>query len=61
MIKEKTIRIVTEDGGVYNRKHEKSFGHGYDDFVYPYTVSFMGEGRYEVVIKGKKATVVKVG
>lgn len=63
MVEKKTIRVVTEDaqvGGIYNRKHEKSYGHGYDGFVYPYTVSFYGEGKYEVVIKGKKATVVRV-
>lgn len=40
---------------------KKTYDHGYDDFVYPYTVSFYGEGKYEVVIKGKKATVEKVG
>ena len=39
---------------------ENSFGYGYDDFVYPYTVSFCSEGRYEVIIKGKKAIARKV-
>lgn len=30
MVEEKIIRVVSEDaqvGGVYNRKHEKSYGH----------------------------------
>lgn len=36
------------------------FRYGYDDFVYPYTVSFCSEGRYEVIIKGKKAIARKV-
>lgn len=41
-------------------KSEKTFCRGYDDFVYPYTVSFCSEGKYEVIIKGKKAIARKV-
>lgn len=62
MIKNKNIRIVEEDmvlGNGYN-KSEKSFGYGYDDFQYPLTVSFCSEGKYEVVIKGKKAVAIKI-
>lgn len=41
-------------------KSEKPFCRGYDDFVYPYIVSFCSEGKYEVIIKGKKAIARKV-
>lgn len=63
MIENKNIRIVKEDAVVGNGcdKCTKVFGYGYDEFQYPFTVSFCSEGRYEVVIKGKKAEVVKVG
>ena len=62
MVKNKNIRIVEEDAVVGNgcNKCTKSFGYGYDKFQYPFTVSFYGEGKYEVVIKGKQAKVVKV-
>lgn len=62
MIENKNIRIVKEDAVVGNgcNKYTKSFGCGYDDFRYPFTVSFCSEGEYKVVIKGKKAEVVKV-
>lgn len=56
MEKYKNIRIVTEDAvlGNYCKEHTKTFGCGYKSFVYPYTVSFWDEGKYEVIIKGKK-------
>lgn len=62
MIKNKNIRIVEEDAVVGNgcNKSEKSFGDGYDDFQYPFTVSFCSQGEYRVVIKGKMAKVEKV-
>lgn len=62
MVENKNIRVVKEDAVLGNGcdRCEKSFGYGYDDFVYPYTVSFCSEGRYEVIIKGKKAIARKV-
>lgn len=62
MIKNKNIRIVEEDMvlGDECRKHEKRFEAGYDDFQYPLTVSFCSEGKYEVIIQGKKAVAIKV-
>lgn len=36
------------------------FGQGHNSFVFPYTVSFCSEGRYEVVIEGKKAIARKI-
>lgn len=62
MIENRNIRIVKEDAVVGNgcNKCTKTFDGGYDDFQYPFTVSFCGEGEYKVVIKGKFAEVVKV-
>jgi len=62
MIENKNIRIVKEDMVLGNgcNKSEVRFGCGYDDFQYPLTVSFCSEGKYEVVIEGKKAVAVKV-
>lgn len=63
IIKNKNIRVVIEDsiiGADKAIKSEKSYGAGYDDFPYPYTVSFYGEGEYKVVIKGKTARVEKI-
>lgn len=62
MIKNKNIKVVKEDAVLGNGcdRCESSFGQGYDDFVYPYTVSFCSEGKYEVVIKDKKAIARKV-
>lgn len=62
MIKNKNIRVVEEDAVLGNGcdRCENSFGQGYDDFSYPYTVSFYSEGKYEVVIKGKKAIARRV-
>ena len=62
MVENKNIRIVKEDAVLGNEcnKNEKTFCCGYDGFVYPYTVSFCSEGKYEVVIKGKKAIARKV-
>lgn len=62
MVKTKNIKVVTEDAVVGDKCKEssKSFGMGYDKFQYPYTVSFCSEGKYEVVIEGKKARVIKV-
>ena len=36
------------------------FGNGYDEFQYPLTVSFWEKGKYEVLIEGKVAKVIKV-
>lgn len=63
MVENKNIRIVKEDavlGGDYGVSHTLEFGYGYDKFVYPYTVSFCGEGKYEVIIKDKRAVARKV-
>lgn len=62
MVKNKNIRIVTEDAvlGVGHEGNRKHFGKGYEAFEYPYTVSFCSEGRYEVVIKGKDAYARKI-
>lgn len=63
MVENKNIRIVKEDavlGGNYGVSHTLEFGYGYDKFVYPYTVSFCGEGKYEVIIKNKRAVARKV-
>ena len=62
MVENKNIRVVKEDAVLGNgcNRCENSLGYGYDDFVYPYTVSFCSEGRYEVIIKGKKAIARKV-
>ena len=62
MIKNKNIRIVEEDMVLGNgcNKAERNFGFGYDNFQYPLTVSFCSEGKYEVVIQGKKAVAIKV-
>ena len=63
MVKNREVKEVTEDGAVGgNRgtKTEKTYSHGFDDFQFPYTVSFYGKGKYEVVIEGKSAKVRKV-
>jgi hypothetical protein len=62
MIENKNIRIVKEDAVVGNgcNEHTRSFGYGYDNFQYPFTVSFCSEGEYRVVIKGKEANVKKI-
>lgn len=62
MIKHKEIRIVEEDLVVGDKTTvaERKFGHGYDDFKFPLTVSFCSHGKYEVEIKGKRATVKRI-
>ena len=62
MIKYNKVREVIEDAvvGTNCEKHTKEFLSGYDTFQFPFTVSFESEGKYEVVIKGKKAVVEKV-
>ena len=62
MVETQNMRIVKEDAVLGNGCEccESSYGYGYDDFVYPYTVSFCSEGKYEVVIKGKKAIARKI-
>lgn len=62
MIKNKNIKIVKEDMilGDGCNKSKMYFGHGYEDFQYPLTISFCSEGKYEVVIKGKSAIATKV-
>ena len=62
MVKHHNIREVVEDAVVGKTcgQSTKSFGFGYDEFQFPYTVSFDAEGKYEVGIKGKKAVVRKV-
>jgi hypothetical protein len=61
MIENKNIRIVKEDAVVGNgcNRFEKSFGYGYDEFQFPLTVSFCSDGKYTVVIEGKKAIIKK--
>ena len=58
MVNNQNIRVVKEDAVLGNGcdKCENSFGYGYD----PYTVSFCSEGKYEVVIKGKKAIARRI-
>ena len=62
MVRKKTIRIVEEDAVVGQTCDyaERAYCKGYDEFQFPFTVSFDAEGKYEVVIEGKKATVKKV-
>lgn len=62
MIKHKEIRIVEEDlvVGDETTVAEIKFGHGYDNFQFPLTVSFCSHGKYEVEIKGKRATVKRI-
>lgn len=64
MIKHKEIRIVEEDLVVSDMTEAavagKIFGDGYKDFQFPLTVSFCSHGRYEVEIKGKRATVKRI-
>ena len=54
--------VVTEDLVVEPgfAEGDKVFRDGYDKFQFPFTVSFECEGKYEVVIEGKKATVRRV-
>ena len=62
MVKHHKVREVVEDAVVGNNcpRHEHSYGFGYDSFVFPFTVSFESEGKYEVIIKGKQAVVKKI-
>ncbi len=62
MIKHKEIRIVEEDLVVGDEPTvaERKFGYGYEDFQFPLTVSFCSHGKYEVEIKGKRATVKRI-
>lgn len=62
MVENKNIKVVTEDAVIGNgcNKCTKQFDDGYDDFQYPFTVSFCSEGEYKVVIKGKAAIAEKV-
>lgn len=62
MVKYNRVREVVEDAVVGNDKPQCSleFCSGYKSFQFPYTVSFESEGKYEVIIKGKKAIVRKV-
>lgn len=60
MIKHKEIRIVEEDLVIDMTKDAiagKIFG---EDFQFPLTVSFYKHGKYEVEIKGKRATVKRI-
>ena len=54
--------VVTEDLIVEPgfSKASTEFRDGYDEFQFPFTVSFECQGRYEVVIEGKKATVRRI-
>lgn len=63
MIKHKEIRNVEEDLVVGDKTTvaERSFGYGYEEFQFPLTVSFYSHGKYEVEIKGKRATVKRLG
>lgn len=64
MIKHKEIRIVEEDLVVSDMTEvavaERSFGNGSENFQFPLTVSFYSHGKYEVEIKGKRATVKRI-
>lgn len=61
MIKEETIKIVTEDARMTGqRKFVKDFGYGYDNFQFPFTASFYEHGEYIVKIEGKRAIIEKV-
>lgn len=64
MIKEKIVKVVTEDavmGGERGcNRSVHSYGHGYDDFRFPLTVSFCEHGEYRVKIKGKEAIIEKI-
>ena len=52
-----TEDVVVEPGFI---KVSKEYDCGYDEFQFPFTVSFECAGKYEVVIEGKKATVRRV-
>lgn len=62
MIKHHKIREVIEDAvmGIGSKEATKTFGMGYDSFQFPYTVSFDCEGKFEVIIEGKKTRVRRV-
>ena len=62
MVKEHKVREVIEDAVVGTNcvSFKKEYCSDYDSFQFPLTVSFDSEGKYEVVIKGKTATVKKV-
>lgn len=65
MIKYKEIRSVEEDLVVGDMTEvavaEKIFADGDKEFQFPLTVSFCSHGKYEVEIKGKRATVKRIG
>lgn len=59
----RTINTVVKEDLVVEPGFTKAyteFRDGYDEFQFPFTVSFECEGKYEVVIEGKKATVRRV-
>ena len=60
--KEKWLLWISQTKFIENEcnKHEKTFCRGYGGFVYPYTVSFCNEGKYKVVIKGKRQSQEKL-
>ena len=60
MVKYNRVKEVIEDAEIYDQYFSKSFGHGYEDFEFPLTLSFYEHGKYEVEIIGKKATVKKI-
>ena len=61
MVKYNRVKEVIEDAEIYGQDFTKSFGHGYEDFEFPFTLSFYKHRKYEVEIIGKKATVKKIG
>lgn len=61
MIKKREVEEIIEDARIYDHNFEKTFGFGYDDFQFPFTVSFFEHGKFEVEITGKKANVKKIG
>lgn len=62
MIINENNKVVKEDMVVGNgcNSSEHVFGDGYDNIPYPITVSFYSEGKYEIVIEGRKAIARKI-
>lgn len=61
MVKYNKVKEVIEDAEIYSQDFTKKFGQGYEDFVFPLTLSFYEHGKFEVEIIGNEATVKKIG
>ena len=48
MVKYNRVKEVIEDAEIYDQYFSISFGHGYEDFEFPLTLSFYEHGKYEV-------------